>query len=120
LCKSKRPDAYTDLLAFSQQASTSRNALARAGIDVNLATWLFENGQHSQAQRYVQEVLELTRLSGATPVMAQALILQARLASVAHDYARTDQSFESGLAMLEQLHMYEELIEYTAEYARIL
>lgn len=113
-------EAYTSLLASSQEAITRRDSLAQASAHVHLANWLLARGEQGRAEQYISEAQRLANLSGETLVAADVQFLCSELTYLQQDYAAADQYTETGLAMLERLGEGEELIERLTQYARRL
>lgn len=119
--RQSRPDeAYAALLEFAQEAEARHDMLTQASAYVHLAACLLERGEIEQAEEYARTAQSLAEQTGRSNIAADALLLQGELAYQRQAYERGDAFFDSGLTMLEELGLTEELVEQQAHYARLL
>jgi tetratricopeptide (TPR) repeat protein len=120
LLLSQPSEAYTYLYALVQEASARQDPLMLASASVHLAAWFLAHADFSQAEPFVRQALEQTDPFGESVIRADALILQGKLAYAQRIYDQGDPAFLAGLAMFEQLQIFEDVIEHSAFYARLL
>ncbi len=120
LLRSDPEQARAYLQRLSQEAESKGDGLSLAGANVQIAMGLVEAGELEGAEQLVQKAREQARPFGRTLISADAQLLAGELAYRRKDYSVGDSCFESGLELLEQIGMRDDLIEHLAHYARLL
>jgi tetratricopeptide (TPR) repeat protein len=120
LLKGNPEEAYASLVAQLEESDAQTTPLIRASTNINLAAWFLSRREYSDAESYARESLTLAAPFGDTIIMAEAQLLLGEIAYTRQDYSYGDQCFLAGLAVLESLETYEDLIEHLANYAQLL
>ena len=120
LLQSDPDGAHSYLLGVLQEAEARKDRLSQAGANIQLASWLVGCGEWSQAEQLVHLAQEQADPFGETLILADAQLLAGKLAYKRQDYGVGDHSFEAGLAILERIGAWEDLVEHFAYYAQLL
>jgi len=114
--------AYRTLMEMQEQEkrATPQDALTIAAIDTCIAQWLFTQQRHLEALQCVREAIDLASSSDDTLILADALLLFGRIEYMQQQFESGDEHFAEGLAIMEKLHLGEELAENAMYYAQQL
>lgn len=114
--------AYHKLLEMQGQEKRAapQDALTLAGIDTCIAQWLFAHERTQEAEECVREAIALAHPYGDSLILADALLLFGRIEYAQQQFESGDTHFTEGLAVLEQLHLDDELASNAMHYAQQL
>lgn len=117
----RNPDeARNHLLHITQEAEARQDHLLLTGAQVQLASWLFQAGEWSQAEELLSHAQTWLATLGETLITADACLLAGELAYKRQDYSQGDRCFEEGLALFEKVGEQEDFIEHLTRYAQLL
>lgn len=114
--------AYHTLMEMQEQEkhATPQDALTVAAIDICIAQWLFTHQRLPEALQCVREAIDLISSTDDTLILADALLLFGRIEYARQQFESGDAHFAEGLAIMESLHLEEELADNALYYAQQL
>ncbi|GAC1385238.1 MAG: hypothetical protein NVS4B7_08350 [Ktedonobacteraceae bacterium] len=94
--------------------------LTQASITARLAEWFLMHNELQEAEKQAQRAFALAKSAGATLIAVETQLLLGRIYYGQAKYDEGDACFVTGLQMLEQMKMHDELSDQSAFYAQLL
>ncbi|HEV7236930.1 MAG TPA: helix-turn-helix domain-containing protein [Ktedonobacteraceae bacterium] len=120
LMQSDQETARTFLEETLQQTNHGLDELSQASIMIRLAESSLQRKEIAQAEQFTKQAAQLAAPFGDTLIAAEALLIWGRIDYAQQQYEEGDKHFVAGLAMLEHLHLDEEVADQSALYAQLL